>query len=496
MSEQNYQAFWGEVLNIIHEEYRQKGQEDEFTLWFNMDYVKDTLTEITVAVPSEFMWTRMVSMGYVKAVQEKIAELTGQNVSITYIAKNKISSSSKKNLQTKNEDIKENTNTQPFKVNDENIKNESEQKPTSVYSNIYKEVESEKKQDHKAKKHPQLKEEFTFETFVPGDNSDFAYKASIAAAENPGGKFNPLLIYGGVGLGKTHLMQSIGNYIYNKKDGLVKICYVSAENFTNEFTSSIRDGSTDKFKAKYRKLDVLLIDDIHFLLGKEATQEELFYTFEALHQNNSQMVFTCDRPITELKGIEDRLRTRFSSGMSIDLQPPNYETRRAILQKELELLGKNIPSDVVDYIAKNVQTNVRDLKGCLTKMLNYSELLQRPLTIEIAQKELRDTFSQPASGAITIETIQKVVADHYNISLNDMKCKRKPKKFVIPRQIAIYITRQITEYSFPEISNEFGGRDHTTAIHSYQKIEEQLKTDSLLDTTIQMLIRKIKDYKK
>ena len=208
------------------------------------------------------------------------------------------------------------------------------------------------------------------------------------------------------------------------------------------------------------------------------------------------MVFTCDRPITELKAIEDRLSTRFSRGMCIDLMPPNYETRRAILQKKLSLLGKSIPSEVVDYIAKNVQTNVRDLESCLNKMIGYAELLQKPLTIEIAQKELRDTFSQPASGSISIETIQKVVADHYNISLSDIKSKKRNKKFVIPRQIAIYISRQLTEYSFPELGNEFGGRDHTTAMHSYEKVEEQLKTDSSLDTTIQMLIRAIKDYKK
>jgi len=182
--------------------------------------------------------------------------------------------------------------------------------------------------------------------------------------------------------------------------------------------------------------------------------------------------------------------------MCIDLMPPNYETRRAILQKKLSLLGKSIPSEVVDYIAKNVQTNVRDLESCLNKMIGYAELLQKPLTIEIAQKELRDTFSQPASGSISIETIQKVVADHYNISLSDIKSKKRNKKFVIPRQIAIYISRQLTEYSFPELGNEFGGRDHTTAMHSYEKVEEQLKTDSSLDTTIQMLIRAIKDYKK
>jgi len=400
-------------------------------------------------------------------VKNKLNELTGQNIDINYIVRKSSS------LNDKNENF-------------------NEAKENAEKNNISPaEIPLKTK-----KKHPQLREDYTFDTFVPGDNSAFAYNASLAVAKNPGKAYNPILIYGGVGLGKTHLMQSIGNYIYNEKGENVKICYVSAENFTNEFTSAIKNNTVSSFKAKYRKLDVLLLDDIHFLQNKDATQEELFYTFEELYNNKKQMVFTCDRPITELKNIEDRLKTRFSRGMSIDLQPPNYETRKAILQKKLDIFGKSIPADVVDYIAKNVQTNVRDLESCLNKMIGYSELINKNLTIEIAQQQLRDTFSQPSNGSITIETIQKVVADHYNISMNDIKSKKRDKKFVVPRQIAIYISRHLIEYSFPELGNEFGGRDHTTAMHSYEKVEEQLKTDSSLNSTIQLLIREIKDYKK
>ncbi len=539
MSDKIYQAFWNEVLRLIREEYIEKNKEDEYKIWFNMEYVRDTLTEITVAVPSDFMWAKMVELGYVGAVEDKITELTGQKITVNYIAKNKIKNS--KPVSPEEKGTKESvTISAPTEISvqvvntespSENIIRKTEQKTlseteeptarqearkTHSYIPVFSALENPEEEESKAekdtenskiypsefenhyplKKHPQLREEYTFESFVPGENSEFLYNACLAIAKNPGIKWNPLLIYGGVGLGKTHLMQSIGNYLYKERNGNIKICYISAENFTNEFTNSIREGTTDKFKAKYRKLDLLLLDDIHFLQDKEATQEELFHTFEALDGNKSQMVFTCDRPITELKGIEDRLRTRFTHGLSIDLIPPNYETRRAILQKKLNILEKNIPADVVDYIAKYVQTNVRDLESCMQKIVGYAELLSKPLTIEIAQKQLRDIFSQPASGSISVETIQKVVADHYNISLSDIKSKKRNKKFVIPRQIAIYIARQITEFSFPELGNEFGGRDHTTAMHSYEKVVEQLKTDSVLDTTIQMLIREIKDYKK
>ena len=477
MNEQNYQAFWNEAMNLLREEYRQNGNEDQFTLWFKMEYIKDTLTEITVSVPSKYMWDAMVNRGSVKAVQDKIEELTGQSVKISYIAKNSFNTVTPpaENKSPETRDVEKSSNTESVRI-----------------------VEEPAEAEISFKKHPQLEENFTFETFVSGENSELAYKASQAAAQNPGVKFNPLLIYGGVGLGKTHLMQSIGNYIYNQNKGNVKICYISAENFTNEFTNSLTDKVIGKFKEKYRKLDVLLIDDIHFLIGKDATQEELFHTFEALHQKKAQMVFTCDRPITELVGIEKRLRSRFSSGMSVDLQAPNFETRKAILMKEVQLMNKSaeIPSEVIDYIAKNVQTNVRELKGCLIPMINYADLMGKPLTLEIAQKELRDTINQSSDGSISIDTIQKVVADHYNLSIADLKSRKRTSKIVIPRQIAIYIARELCDYSYPDLGNEFGGKDHTTILHSYEKIVTQLKTDSILDSTIQMLIRKIKEFKK
>jgi len=252
----------------------------------------------------------------------------------------------------------------------------------------------------------------------------------------------------------------------------------------------------DKFKSKYRNLDVLLIDDIHFLQGKEKVQEELFYTFNALRDKNSQLVFTCDRPIKEMKVFNERLQSRLSNGFSIDLKLPSYETRRAILLNKLKLLDKQIPEDVIDYIAKNIETNVRDLESALTKMTGYAELIQKPITIEVAQQQLRDIFSSPSAGTISIETIQKVVADLYTISVADLKSKKRDQKYVIPRQIAMYIARELTEYSFTEVGSEFGGRDHSTVMHSYDKISSEIKIDSSLEARIQLLMREIKDYKK
>ena len=430
MSEHNYEEVWNYAMDQLHTEYKNKGLETEFKLWFNMKYVEDTISTITVSVASEFLWQTMISKGNVKKVEERIQNLTGQkNIKL----KSKIIHSSISPLD-------EDSSTEKETVS-EPIETPAKEVPATTFS--VPEIVSDTK---KTANHPQLLENYTFETFVPGDNSMYAYSASQAAAKNPGRVYNPILLYGGSGLGKTHLMQSIGNYIYKEKGEKVKICYVSAESFTNEFISSLASKTTEKFKSKYRKLDVLLLDDIHFLQGKESTQEELFHTFNALHDKFSQMVFTCDRPITELKGITDRLRTRFSNGLCIDLQPPNYETRRAILIKKLQtqnkyvpddILDKSLDSEIVDYIAKNVLTNVRELESALTKILGYSELINKTPTIEIAQELLRDTISSPMSGNITIETIQKVVADQYNISLSDIKSKKRDKNLVVPHHITI-----------------------------------------------------------
>ena len=474
MSSQNYKDFFEEAIKQIREEMNANNQSDEFTLWFNMDYVEDTLSQITVSVSSEFMWIQMNSKKYVQRLEDKINELTGQQISITHIVKNK----------------------QTVSVPKKEPLPEPETKTTINEPEIVHQVEKKSgPTENSHKKHPQLNENFTFETFVPGANSIYAYHASISAAKNPGKAYNPILIYGGVGLGKTHLMQALGNFIYSNNEKS-KIAYTSAENFTNEFTASLKNQTIDNFKKKYRSLDVLLLDDIQFLEGKEGTQEELFHTFNSIYDKNGQIVFTSDRPIKELKGFTERISSRFSRGLNVDLQPPNYENRLAIIQKKLELLHKSIPQDVIEYIAKNCQTNVRDIESCITKSIGFAELVGKPLTVEIAQNQLRDTINDPYSGTITIENIQKVVAEHYNVSVADLKSKKKDRKFVIPRQISIFICCSLTEYSTTEIGNEFGGRDHTTIMHARDKVESLLKTDSSMNSTVNLLIRATKDFRK
>ena len=472
MSEYNYKEVWNYAMEQISQEYKQLNQEAEFKLWFNIEYVEDTIDTIKVLAPSEFMWNRMVEKGNISKICEKIKEISGQqNITIVSEISNKVISNEPK------EEI-------------EQQKIESTQEVENIQTS--KNVETKKI----ISKNITLNKNFTFETFIPGEGSDFAYKAAQAVAEEPGIKYNPILFYGGVGLGKTHLMQAIGNKISELKNDSLKITYLQAETFANEYINSINSKTTDKFKSKYRNLDILLLDDIHFLGGKEGTQEELFYTFNALKAKNAQMIFTCDRPISELKGIKDRLRNRFSNGLCIDITPPNYETRRAILLKKLQLMNTTIPEDVIDFIAKNIETNVRDLESALTRLIGYSELIEKSISIEIAQEQLRDIFSSPTAGNISIESIQKVVADNYQISVSDLKGKKRDKKFTVPRQIALFIAKEITEYTYSELGIEFGGRDHSTVMHSCDKIKELMTTDPTLNSKIKLLIREIKEFKK
>ena len=463
-------------MKVLHDLYKSQNKEDEFKLWFNMNYVEDTIDTITVSVASSFLQQTMQKKGNFDIVLKKLKEITGQeDIRLNCIVVKEELSESKKSES----------------LNDEKPSKKSVEPETSSSN-------SNSAENKKAnfKKHQLLQEEYTFDTFIPGDNSNFAYNASIAVAKNPGKQYNPILLYGGSGLGKTHLMQAIGNYIYNNGGEKLKICYVSAETFTNEFTVSIKEGKTNAFKNKYRNLDVLLLDDIHFLQNKEQTQEELFYTFNALHEKKAQMVFTCDRPIKEIKNMAARLVSRLANGLCIDLQPPSYETRVAILQKKIDLMDKTLSQDIVEYIAKNIETNVRDLEAALNKVFGYADLVEKKPDLEITKHLLKDVMDSGSTESISIDVIQKVIADNYQISVSDLKGKKRDKKFVIPRQIAIYIARELTEMAYTDIGNEFGGKDHSTIMSAYNKIAEQIKIDSSLESKIQLYIREIKEYKK
>ena len=468
-----YQEAFEYAMNELHKEYIAKNDEDTFLLWFNLDYVEDTIDTITASVKTEFLSFNMKKNGYITIIQNKIREITGQeNIVLNVIV------------------VKNEINNSPESDDDEDIK---------IFKSQTIETQNEKTDENdtnqKKKKHPLLNEDFNFDSFIPGENSDYAYKAALAVAQKPGKKYNPILFYGGSGLGKTHLMEAIGNYIYKNNPENLKICYISAENFTNEFTSSITSKKTNDFKNKYRNLDVLLLDDIHFLSGKEATQEELFYTFNALSDKNAQMVFTCDRPIREIQKMANRLVSRLSNGLSIDLQPPNYETRIAILQKKLQLKEKELNPEIIEFIAKNVETNVRELEAALNKVLGYIELFGGSPDLDTVKNQLKDLITANSIENISIDIIQKVIADNYQVSVSDLKSKKRDKKFVIPRQIAIYIAREITEISFMELGNEFGGKDHTTMMHAYEKVKDLIKIDPSLNNKIQLYIREIKEHK-
>lgn len=477
MAKELYKEAFQYAMTELKKEFKEKSNEDEFTIWFKMKYVEDSVDTITVSVVSNFMKTMLTSKGYFALLQKKLKEIIGQDIKINCIIVNDEAEKTK-------DDIPEKATTKDAKDSRENKSDSSEKS------------KAEAGEAGKFKKHPLLHENFTFDTFIPGDNSNFAYKASMAVAKNPGKQYNPILIYGGSGLGKTHLMQAIGNYIYNNGDDKLKIYYGSAESFTNEFTNSLTSKKTTQFINKFRNLDVLLLDDIHFLDNKKGIQEELFHTFNALHEKQAQMVFTCDRPIKEIKNMTERLVSRLSNGLCIDITIPNYETRVAILNKKLELIGKKLNQEIVDYIAKNVETNVRELESALQQILAYADIIEQEPTLEMAKNQLKDILNSNSAQNISLDIIQKVIAENYQISISELKGKKRDKKYVFPRQVAIYIARELTEISYSELGNEFGGKDHSTIMHAYDKISESIKLDSSLEAKINIMIREIKEYKK
>lgn len=462
----DYSIFWKEVIN----QFKNEISEQEFAMWFNMEYETSTELTILISVPSAF-YRDQVKQRYQTRIENKLFELSGQHISVDFEIK----------LRSKTP-VKETVSETPVKET-----TVYEEKPAS-----HTVIPSKTSVSGAKTSHPLLRADYTFDSFVIGENNSFAANAAIAIAKNPGTAYNPCLIYGGVGLGKTHLMQAIGNLAWQEKG--CKIIYITAENFTNEFVESIKTGKTQDFKNKYRKADMLLIDDIHFLQKKNETQEELFHTFNALYDANKQIIFTCDRPVSELKNMSERLRSRFERGLNVDLQPPSYETRCAILSKKTETRGIHIPVEVLNLVAKNISSNVRDLEASLTKLIAYAELTKKAITLEVAQQQLRDSFGAPKQNNVTIETIQKVVSEYFSLSYTDLKGKKRTKAVSFPRQLAMYIAREITEYSTTELGMEFGGRDHTTVMHGCQKIEERLKAEPSLEMTIQKLTKLIKDY--
>ncbi|MDI6799438.1 MAG: chromosomal replication initiator protein DnaA [Actinomycetota bacterium] len=336
-----------------------------------------------------------------------------------------------------------------------------------------------------------LNSKYTFEAFVIGSSNRFAHAAALAVAELPFKAYNPLFIYGGVGLGKTHLLQAVGNYV-SQHNRELKIRYVSTEKFTNDFISSIGDrGKISGFQNKYRKVDVLMIDDIQFIAGKEATQEEFFHTFNNLYEANKQMVITSDRPPKDISTLEDRLRSRFECGLITDVQPPDLETKIAILKRKLS--DNDVVSfEVLEFIASRVHSNIRELEGALTRVLAFSSFTKTPIDIKLAEEVLRNIFSNKESRPISIQAIQNEVCRFFGISKTELVGSRRSQPIVYPRQIAMYLSRELTDMSLPKIGEEFGGRDHTTVMHANLKIERLISERREIYNQIQELINKIK----
>lgn len=328
-----------------------------------------------------------------------------------------------------------------------------------------------------------LNPKYTFDTFVIGSGNRFAHAASLAVAEAPAKAYNPLFIYGGVGLGKTHLMHAIGHYVIDHNPN-AKVVYLSSEKFTNEFINSIRDNKAVDFRNKYRSVDVLLIDDIQFLAGKESTQEEFFHTFNALHEESKQIVISSDRPPKEIPTLEDRLRSRFEWGLITDITPPDLETRIAILRKKAKAEGLDIPNEVMLYIANQIDTNIRELEGALIRVVAFSSLINQDMNADLAAEALKNIIPSSKPKMITILDIQELVGQKYNVRLEDFAAKKRTQSVAFPRQIAMYLSRELTDFSLPKIGEEFGGRDHTTVIHAHEKISKLLATDEKLQKSI------------
>lgn len=326
----------------------------------------------------------------------------------------------------------------------------------------------------------------TFETFVVGSNNQFAHGAAIAVAKTPAKTYNPFFVYGGSGLGKTHLLQAIGHYVLQHQKA-AKVVYLSSEQFTNEFIDAIQHGTLVKFRKKYRSADVLMIDDIQFLAGKERSQEEFFHTFNTLHDGHKQIVLSSDRPASEIEKLEQRLVSRFEWGMTAELQPPDVETRIAILKKKAESLNIALDPWVIEFLADRIRNNVRRLEGALMRVASYKSLSDREVTREVIENLLRDIFQEQARRAVTIEQIQRKVAEHFDVRLADMTSKRRPANIAFPRQIAMYLAREMTNSSLSDIGDAFGGKDHGTVIHACKLVKRRIDEDEQTRHAIRLL---------
>lgn len=457
MSSYDLAEIWVKCIDKLKESFNEK----IFDVWIKPIMPLEVTDEYyKVAVKNTFFKT-MLEDNYAKVIEGVLAGIMGKNIHL--IIETMDSSQNDQATDTKEEIIVPS----PAKREQQQLFNENTLPQEPNESN--------------------LNPKYVFETFVIGNSNRFAHAAAQAVANNPAHAYNPLFLYGGVGLGKTHLMHAIGNRIKQNNPSM-KVLYTSSEKFTNEIINSIQNKTTEAFRQKYRNIDCLIIDDIQFLKGKEQTQVEFFHTFNALKDANKQIIISSDRPPREIETLEDRLRSRFDQGLTADIQPPDLETRMAILRTKAASDNIELPNDVITLLATNIATNIREIEGAYTKIVAYTSLMDMPITVETAQKVLTDMGNDVKTKQITFEGIIKVVAEHYNIKEEELFNKKRTQNIAFPRQIAMFLCRELADLSYPRIGELFGGRDHTTVIHAYEKISNAKNSNLSLQTEIQEMV--------
>ncbi|QOR36982.1 chromosomal replication initiator protein DnaA [Clostridium sp. 'deep sea'] len=416
---------------------------------------------VAVEVPNSF-FIHWLNKNYLHLFKECLSEICDESYDVEFIEKSEVDgylSIVNNHITVENQQLK-------FDINSNN-------KPLQIHNEL------------------NLNPKYVFDTFVIGESNRFAHAASLAVAKNPAESYNPLFLYGGSGLGKTHLMHAIGHHVREKHPDL-RIIYISSEKFINEFIDATQNNTTSKFRNKYRNADILMIDDIQFLENKERTQVEFFHTFNELYNAKKQLIISSDRPPREIRELEERLRSRFEWGLLTDIQPPELETRVAILRKKCEMEKYDIPENITFFIAENINSNIRELEGALTRINAYASINEVPLSIESIRAVLKDVLPQSSFRPVTIDLIKKIVAEYYNLTETVLISNKRNKSIVLPRQVAMFLARELTDHSLPKIGNEFGGRDHTTVLHSCDKINQKIKTDFKLAGVIAELKNKIK----
>lgn len=453
----NDDQVWAKALEIIKKELN---NDRTFDIWFGpIRFVAIVDDNITLEVPNKFFKGWLLER-YIKLITSGIARSAGKDLRIDFVFK---------------EALGEEALQQPAKI-------EAPKKEKSFWPFAGKGPDSAKEIG--------LNPKYSFDSFVVGPSNRFAHAASLAVCDSPAKEYNPLFIYGGVGLGKTHLMHAIGQRTVQKFPK-TKVLYISSEEFTNQLIGAIQNRTTVKFREKYRNVDTLLIDDIQFIAGKESTQEEFFHTFNSLHEAHKQIVVSSDRPPKEIRAMEERLVSRFEWGLVTDIQPPDFETRIAILKKKSGRETIVLPDEVFYFLAEKVKTNIRELEGALIRVVAYAKLIGREVSVDMVKEVLRDMIVE-GEKKITIDLIQKKVSEYFDIKLSDMRAKKRSRAVAYPRQIAMYLARSLTDYSLPDIGDNFGGRDHTTVMHAHEKIENELRTKEGLKELVNKLIQNIK----